>query len=150
MKTLRDEKCRIDLIDRINRLTVDSKPAWGRMNVEQMLSHLVQSGEMPFIPSVPDGSNWFTRKVMKPLSLYVLPIPKGIKTSAEVDQQQAGRTPSGFDSDKASVIEGINRLGTVAEDHNCLDHSFFGKMSAKEWGVLGYKHFDHHLRQFGV
>ena len=29
-------------------------------------------------------------------------------------------------------------------------HPFFGKMKLDEWGGLNYKHFDHHLRQFGV
>jgi hypothetical protein len=28
-------------------------------------------------------------------------------------------------------------------------HSFLGRMSGEEWGVLMYKHLDHHLRQFG-
>lgn len=27
-------------------------------------------------------------------------------------------------------------------------HSFFGKLSTRAWGVLGYSHFDHHLGQF--
>jgi hypothetical protein len=29
-------------------------------------------------------------------------------------------------------------------------HSFFGRMSGAEWGVMQYKHLDHHLRQFGA
>jgi Protein of unknown function (DUF1569) len=29
-------------------------------------------------------------------------------------------------------------------------HTFFGKMTADDWGVLMYKHLDHHLRQFGA
>jgi hypothetical protein len=29
-------------------------------------------------------------------------------------------------------------------------HSFFGRLTPQEWGVLMYKHLDHHLRQFGV
>ena len=29
-------------------------------------------------------------------------------------------------------------------------HPFFGKMTAEEWGMLGYKHLDHHLKQFDV
>jgi hypothetical protein len=29
-------------------------------------------------------------------------------------------------------------------------HSFFGKMTRDEWGVLTWKHLDHHLRQFGA
>jgi hypothetical protein len=29
-------------------------------------------------------------------------------------------------------------------------HPFFGPMTPKQWGILMYKHLDHHLRQFGV
>jgi hypothetical protein len=29
-------------------------------------------------------------------------------------------------------------------------HTFFGYLSPDEWGILMYKHIDHHLRQFGV
>jgi hypothetical protein len=150
MKTIRDEKCRVELLDRLNKLTPESKAAWGRMSVEQMLSHLVQSGELPFTASVPDVSNWFSRTVMKPLVLHVLPIPKEVKTSPEIDQQQNGRKPLGFETDKELLVEAVNRLGTLAEDHDCLCHPFFGKMSTKEWCLMAYKHTDHHLRQFGV
>lgn len=29
-------------------------------------------------------------------------------------------------------------------------HPSFGRMRPKDWDVLQYRHFDHHLRQFGV
>lgn len=29
-------------------------------------------------------------------------------------------------------------------------HAFFGKLTPAEWGMLMYKHTDHHLRQFGA
>ncbi len=29
-------------------------------------------------------------------------------------------------------------------------HSFFGKITGDDWGVVMYKHLDHHLRQFGA
>jgi len=28
-------------------------------------------------------------------------------------------------------------------------HSFLGRLSGEEWGIMMYKHLDHHLRQFG-
>jgi hypothetical protein len=149
MKSLRDEKCRNKLIERINTLSPDAQPVWGRMSVEQMLSHLVQAGELPFVSTCSDRSSFLSR-VAKPLMLYVLPMPKEIKTSAEMDQQQEGRKPEGFDVDKARVIAEIEHLGTLPLDHECLSHPFFGKMSAKEWALIGHKHIDHHLRQFGV
>jgi len=29
-------------------------------------------------------------------------------------------------------------------------HSFFGPITPVEWATMGYKHLDHHLKQFGV
>ena len=29
-------------------------------------------------------------------------------------------------------------------------HSFLGKITGDDWGVVMYKHLDHHLRQFGA
>ena len=150
MKSVRDEKCRNELIRRINNLTPDARPQWGRMSVEQMLSHLVQTGELPFKADIADRSTFMSRNFIKPMVLYILPMPKEVKTSAEMDQQQEGRKPEGFEADKARVIEEITHLGTLPLDHQCLYHPFFGKMSAKEWGLIAHKHTDHHLRQFGV
>jgi hypothetical protein len=150
MKTLRDEKCRSELSSRIARLTSDSKPLWGRMTVEQMLSHLVQSGEMPFVASVPDRSSFMSRTLVKTLVLTVVPVPKEVKTSAELDQQQGGRKPLGLDIDKTKLTESIEKIGTLPKGHPCLAHPFFGKLSARQWSRIGYKHIDHHLRQFGV
>ncbi len=150
MKTLRNEKCRAELIGRLNTLSLESNPVWGRMSVDQMLSHLVQSGELPFESSVSDRSSLLSRNVIKYFVLYLLPIPKEVKTSADMDQQQDGRKPMGFEVDKANVIESIIKLGTLSADHECFHHPFFGTMSAKEWALIGYKHIDHHLRQFGA
>jgi hypothetical protein len=150
MKTIRDEQCRGELIARLGKLTGEEKPAWGKMTLEQMLSHLVQSGDMPFETVVGDHSNLLSRTLLKPLVLYVLPVPKDVKVAPDLDQQQNGRKPLGIGVDRPAVIESINKLGTLSQDHDCLGHPFFGKMSAKQWGVMAYKHMDHHLRQFGV
>lgn len=150
MKSLRNEQCREELIKRINSLSPDAKAAWGKMNVEQMLSHLVQSGDLPFESTVPDRSNWMSRNVIKPLAFYLLPMPKEVPTSPQIDQQQDGRPPLGFETDRALVIESLHKVGSIAKDQKCLDHPFFGPMSANDWCLLGYKHVDHHLKQFGA
>ena len=33
--------------------------------------------------------------------------------------------------------------------HN-IAHPFFGKLTGEQWGKSMWKHFDHHLRQFGA
>ena len=148
--TIRNEADRASLVERLGKLKGDEKPLWGKMNVNQMVSHLVQNGDLPFVAGSIDRSNFMSRNVIKPLMLHMLPMPKEIKTAAEIDQQQDGRKPQEFNADKALVVKSINHLGTLAADHACLPHPFFGKLSAKEWAMIAHKHIDHHLRQFGV
>jgi len=150
MKTIRNNVHRAALIERINKLTGDETPGWGKMNVNQMVSHLVQAGELPFEASLPDKSTFVVRTFIKPLVLYVLPMPKEVKTSPEMNQQEKGRKPQGFAVDRELAIQSINKLGDLAVDHDCKHHPFFGHMTAKEWAVIAYKHIDHHLKQFGV
>lgn len=120
------------------------------MSVNQMMSHLVQAGELPFSVSLPDKSNLFSRILIKPLILYVLPMPKDVKTSPEFNQRQNGQKPLEFDVDKALVIDSINKIADLPIGQDCKHHPFFGKMTAKEWAVIAHKHISHHLKQFGV
>ncbi|MCE7960849.1 MAG: DUF1569 domain-containing protein [Acidobacteria bacterium ACB2] len=48
----------------------------------------------------------------------------------------------------AGLVEALCRRGPAEAAKN--PHVFFGKLSGEEWGVLTFKHLDHHLRQFGV
>ena len=150
MPTIRNQTNRTNLIERLNKLTGDEKPLWGKMNVNQMVSHLVQAGDLPFVASLPDKSTSILRVFAKPLILYVLPMPKEVKTSPEMNQQENGRKPLEFEVDKYLVIDSINKLGDLPVNHDCKHHPFFGKMSAKEWAVIAHKHIDHHLKQFSV
>lgn len=150
MQTLRDESERASLIERVKSLSGSETPKWGKMNVNQMVSHLVQAGEMPFVASATEHSNFMSRNIIKPLVLYVLPMPKEVKTPPEMNQQEKGRKPQDFGSDKALLIEAINKIGTLPLDYKCLAHPFFGPMNAKQWSVLASKHINHHLTQFGV
>jgi len=151
MKTVRNEASRNDLIRRLNQLDREVKPLWGKMNVEQMLSHLVQTAEWPFVDSgVPDRSNLFTRTIVKPLVIYVLPMPKEVKLPAEADQLQNGRPPQGLEADRKLVIEALHKLGTLPKTHDCREHPYFGKLTPNQWALIAHKHIDHHLRQFGA
>ena len=44
----------------------------------------------------------------------------------------------------------VNELALRADDSATRwpEHPFFGPLTRKDWGVLGYRHSDHHLRQF--
>jgi Protein of unknown function (DUF1569) len=150
MKTIRNEADRANLIGRLNKLTSNETALWGKMNANQMLSHLVQAGEMPFAHNLPDASNFMSRTFIKPLVLYVVSMPKEVKTSPQMNQQENGRKPLAFEEDRKLLIESIEKLASLSLDYKCLSHPFFGKLNTKEWATLAYKHIDHHLKQFGV
>jgi Protein of unknown function (DUF1569) len=77
------------------------------------------------------------------LSPDALPFPKNAPTAPEI----IARAPEAFDVEKANAKALLTRLGGHV---TYAVHPIFGTLSRSEWGALSYKHFDHHLRQFGV
>jgi len=56
-----------------------------------------------------------------------------------------------FEAEKARLIAVLGRFCERGPDHASRQtHSFLGRLSGDEWGVMMYKHLDHHFRQFGV
>lgn len=83
---------------------------------------------------------------LKQFIIYVMPFPKGAPTAPELVCRKATDWPA-----EMVELEGaFDRL--VAKDASApwLDHPAFGRMTRRAWGVLIYRHTDHHLRQFGV
>ena len=84
---------------------------------------------------------------LKQLLVYVLPFPKGAPTSREllarVDQAQ-------WDDEVAAFPGLLERAGACACRRDWPLHPAFGRLSSRAWGVLGYRHVDHHFTQFGV
>ena len=78
--------------------------------------------------------------------VYWLPFPKGLPTAVELIPADT----ADFESKRAIVRRGIESFANRETGLAWPEHPAFGTLSAKEWGVLGYRHTDHHLRQFGV
>jgi hypothetical protein len=149
LSTLADPKVRATCCDRIARLDAGAKPKWGRMTVHQMVCHLndsfrVGAGEMYASPA----TNLFTRTVIKWIALRTpVPWPKGSPTRPEIEQGRGGTPPSDWVRDCAELRASIL---SFAHRQTFGVHPFFGKMAQGDWHVWGYRHVDHHLRQFGV
>jgi hypothetical protein len=134
------------LYRRAEQLALDAKPIWGSMNVAQMLAHANRSIEVglgTFTP--PSEANWFGRTIIKRVVLnrdlwHNSPTAKAFKVTDthEFEKEKAGL----FANLKAAQAKGLN--GSWAP------HVSFGVLTPEEWGVLIYKHINHHLSQFGV
>ena len=149
MKTLWNESVRRELHDRVNRLRPDAQAAWGKMNAAEMMAHLVEgmrlgAGEIPSKPRKVISRRW----PFNLLFMYVLPMPKEIP--APVKAMVTTGWNVNWDESVSAFHRSIDDFAQRDRNGAWPDHPYFGKMTARAWGVIGWKHADHHLRQFGV
>jgi hypothetical protein len=147
MKSFWKEEARQELLNRLEKLSSESRGKWGKMNSFQMLAHLSDGvrmalGELDVKPKSPP----LKFAPIKKLVIYVLPFPKGAPTAPEL----IARTEGDWDKEVSSLKELLVRLASQHDKENWADHPAFGKMSRKDWGAIVYKHIDHHFRAFGV
>jgi hypothetical protein len=151
MKTMARNDCRTEIVGRLRTLRATSERRWGRMNVHQMVCHLIDSHWMMTGDKVvSDASGVLQRTALKWLALYVpLQWRPNIRTRPEIDQQVGGTAPKEFVDDLASLLALVETTGaTVPSGYPA--HPFFGRMSHAAWMRWYYLHLNHHLRQFGA
>jgi hypothetical protein len=149
MKNLFDRDASTEILSRLETLQPGAKPLWGKMSVSQMMAHCI----VPIKVSLGEAKikrnfmGLLFGKMGKKMVLKDEPFKKGLPT----DPSFIIKDEPDFNSKKQELKTSIDKLLTT--DKNAMasrSHPFFGKMTVDEWGVLGYKHLDHHLRQFGV
>jgi hypothetical protein len=147
MNTFFDPICRREISDRLSGLEPDSAARWGRMNAPQMVAHLTDQmshclGDTPCAP-VPSMLRW---PGIRYLTLYLLPWPRGrVKGPPDAFVTQ----PKSWPTDLANLIKMVERFGRADLGASWPDHALFGRMTGADWGFFCYKHFNHHLTQFG-
>ena len=148
MRSILNEVDRQQITSRLRSLSVSSTPRWGSMSVAGMLQHLRLSARMTLgeMPVASANKRVFQVFPAKHLILYVLPFPKGAPTARELKPSDA----TSLEEERAALLELLDRIGTGPRDGAGPDHPLFGPLSWREWGVVTYKHANHHLRQFGV
>lgn len=149
MNSIFDKNTNDDFIKRINLLTQDSKPLWGKMNVSQMLSHC----QAPIDVALGDlelKSNFIMRFLGKLFKTKILNANKFKKNGVTVTEFLRNDNYE-FEQNKITLIEKISKFATLGtESIKNSKHPIFGEMSIEEWDKLQIMHLEHHLRQFGV
>jgi Protein of unknown function (DUF1569) len=148
MGSILKENDRAEIGRRVRSLSVSSTGRWGSMDVVSMLQHLRLSARMALgdlaVPSA--NKRVFQVFPVKHLILYVLPFPKGAPTAPALKPS----TTEAFETERAALLELLERIAKGPGEGEWPAHPLFGPLTYREWGVVTYKHTDHHLKQFGA
>ena len=146
VKNLFDPAVKQNIVDRINKLTPESKAVWGKMNVGQMLAHL----QMPMgvgigVHKIPRA---FIGRILRPFIKPILYNDKPFKHNLPTDKSFIKADQREFEKEKLALLKMINDF----KEENIVDtpHPLFGKLTKEQWSKGTWKHLDHHLQQFGV
>jgi hypothetical protein len=150
-ETLADPASRQSIVTRISAVTPRSSRQWGKMSAHQMMCHLCDSyrsviGER----KVSSTRHWIPLPILKWLVLDApMKWPENAPTRAENEQGVGGTPPADFENDRAKLLAAMERFCS-APDSVRGPHPVLGILSHEQWLRWGYRHADHHLRQFGL
>jgi hypothetical protein len=145
--TLLHAASRQEIQQRLAHLVPDRAPLWGKFNAPRMVVHVADSirmalGELP----VAAKNTPLQLPLLKHLAIYVLPFPRGTHTAPEL----LARAPAAWNGEIVALSALVERFSARSPRDTWPRHPIFGAMSGRAWGVLAYRHCDHHFRQFGI
>ena len=139
-----------DTNTRISKLTSASPRQWGKMTPGQAMAHCSIGLEHALGISKPPRV--FIGYIFGPLVRWLAfkddaPMKKNSPTAPVMLM----REDRDMETEQAKLMTLVNQFVSSGRG-GCTTHphAFFGKLTPDQWGVLMYKHLDHHLRQFGV
>lgn len=139
------------LIQRINNLTAQSKPQWGKMSVAQMLAHCCVTYRYVYEPEQFKKPNFLISWILKTFVKKAVVNEVGYKHNTRTGPDFIINDEKDFEQEKSRLIDYLVRVQKDGKQHFDGKASFsFGKLSVVEWNNMFYKHLNHHLTQFGV
>ncbi len=138
------------MVDRIARLTPQSTPLWGTMNVSTMLAHCNVTYEYVF-DERKDKPNFllkfFLKAFVKDTVTNEVPYKHNERTGPAfiiADERE-------FEKEKTRLLNYIQSVLDKGESYFVNKESVsFGVLTPTQWNNMMYKHLDHHMNQFGV
>jgi hypothetical protein len=149
MQSLFDPRDRDALLQRLASLAPASPRQWGKMSVSQMLAHLAATMEVACGDHV--KKQRLIGRILAPFVMSSALGEKPFTRNAPTDPEYRITDDRDFAAERQRVAALVERFaGQAPGAVEGRVHSFFGPLSAEDWGRLMGKHLDHHLRQFGV
>ena len=144
MRTLLQPRDYEYVLTRLNALNGSETRLWGTMTVSQMLMHCRKQvemalGEIPSKPMFPRPVQWLSKITFG----YYIPWSKNLVTAPEMVTKE----DVVFEAEHERLLSIVSEFMEADEFYA---HPIFGNLNKEDWGLIIYKHLDHHLRQFGV
>ncbi|GIN73145.1 hypothetical protein J14TS2_36200 [Bacillus sp. J14TS2] len=149
MKNIFNQLYTEEILNRVDKLSPNSKPQWGKMNVAQMLAHCSSFQDIAMGISFPKRG-WLgivIGQFVKPIFYNDKPLAHNMSTLPTIlitDEKD-------FETEREKLKQKIITFQKNGpEKCTTHPHAFFGKLTSEQWGKGIYKHLDHHLKQFRV
>lgn len=147
MKSMWQPEASQELLARLSKLRPDSPTQWGKMDCSRMLTHVTDGVRMAIGElQVASKNSPLKLPPIRHMIIYWFPFPKGAPTAPELIE----RSPGDWEREVTQFKDVLAKLASNSERTDWPEHPAFGKLSAKDWGALIYKHIDHHFKQFGA
>ncbi len=140
-----------NILETLEKLDENTKPAWGQMSAQRMVEHLtdtlaIATGRNPQPLLIPED------KIEKMQAF--LASDKPMARNIEVPFASAKTATRNEDLELAidELVEEwllFEDIFTETEGHKAT-HSFYGDLNYDQWMKLNDKHINHHFEQFGL
>lgn len=147
MKSFFEPDAYQELQERLEKINPDSQPEWGKMNAAQMANHCQAPVKIALGKSdISMKSNWLIKALFKKM-LYS---PKPYRKNSPTPPQFRSTGDYDFNEEKASLQKWMQELWEDRDNENRNPHPVFGNFTKDQWGIMQWKHLNHHFEQFGV
>lgn len=139
------------IIQKLEKLSPESKPLWGKMSAQRMVEHLVDSVRMS------TGKNTFPLEIpedrierMQDFLRSEKPMMKNVEVPFAKDS-----TPLKYEEIDLAIDELVVELIDFEEyfaenESQTALHPYYGDLNYELWTLLHKKHFTHHFEQFNL
>ena len=148
MGPLFDPVDRATILRRLDALVPNRPPRWGQFSAPEMVCH-VSAGLRQGLGELDAGDpvGPFRFPVINWFAIHVAPWPEG---TAKSPPALLTTKPTSWDADVDGLRALIDRYGQRGPSASWPASAAFGRISGRSWGVLQWRHLDHHFRQFHV
>ena len=136
------------LLARIDELTPHASSPKTEMSTHEMICHLTDQVRcaLGLVPSRME-----TRRLPHPVLRWIKIYAMGwSRDQVPTCNGSLNMRPRDFEGDREQLRALIRELASQENVGRWPPHPYLGRLSGRMWADVTWKHFNHHLRQFGV